>query len=249
MLTDCVLALWRRRVLTVLAVVLSVGLAGLTFIGVPPTQRSDAQVLFVPSPKQPGVDGPTNPFLALGGSIAVVASVVQTQVSDDETALALTRDGHKALYSVTPNLAENAGPVLLISTTDRSPSMAQSTMRAVIAAIDQNLRAIQARENIRKDLWVSSVVLTSSPRPVVVRTTQIKISVIAFAGILVLLVGGILVLERRRGRRTSQPSKPATRRSPRSAREVPAASAPPQTQQSRSKVKEAVPASDPREVS
>ncbi len=201
MLTECVLALWRRRLLVGLAALVAVGLGVAAYLVIPPAQQSDAQVLFVPSVKQPGVDGPTNPLLALGGSVAIVASVVQAQVSDDETALRLRDRGYTADYEVLPNLAENAGPALLVTTDDHSARMSRATLQAVIAEIDDNLGQIQTQEKIRRDLWVRSVVLTSSTTPTVVRTKPVKAGLVGTAGTGLVLLGLILVLERRRIRR------------------------------------------------
>jgi hypothetical protein len=168
------------------------------FVAVPPQQRSTAQVLFVPSIKQPGVDGPTNPFLSLGGSVAIVASLVQIGVVDDETAAGLAADGHLADYEVVPNLSENAGPVLVITTEHTSAAMAQSTLQAVIDVIKEDLRNRQVEQGVRPDLLVTAVVLTSSVKPEVIRKTQIQIAAISTAAVWIVFLALILLMERRR---------------------------------------------------
>jgi hypothetical protein len=200
MLTECIRALWRRRWWTILACVVALAAGAGAFLAVPPVQRTTAQVLFVPSVKQPGVDGPTNPFLSLGGSVAVVASIIQAEVSDDQTAAALAKSGHKAKYEVVPNLTENAGPVLIITTEDVDVDQSQGTMKAVIGAIKESLRTIQADQHIQSDLMVTSVVLTSS-KALPVRKAQAQVAVGASAAVLVLLVGIILLVERRQIRK------------------------------------------------
>ncbi len=198
MLFECVRALWRRRRLTMLAMVavLCVGFA--SFAVVKPTYESKAQVLFVPSVREPGIKGPTNPFLALGGSVAIVASVVQAQVSDDATATKLARSGNKATYEVTPNLLENAGPVLLLDAKDTSARSTRSTLSAVIEAIKTNLSALQDNQGVRDEYRVTAVVLTTSVKPEVVRKTQVKIAIVSVVVSLALLIGAILLVERRR---------------------------------------------------
>ncbi len=219
MLKECLRALWRRRVLSTLAVLVALGTGALAFVAVPPTQHSTAQVLFVPSVKQPGVEGPTNPFMAMTGAVAIVASVVQAQASDDRTASELADAGHTAKYEVTPNLAENAGPILLIDVTDPSVQNSSATRDAVIARIQDDLQAIQAEQGIDTDLLVRSVVLTSSPKPVVVHKNQIKLAVLGSVAALGFLVVLILLVERRRiarlarrGPTAVEPAAPASAR-------------------------------------
>lgn len=178
----------------VVAVATGVGAA----LVVPPTQQSMAQVLFVPSVKQPGVAGPTNPFLSLGGSVAIVASLVQISVSDDQTAQQLMEGGFRADFEVTPNLNENAGPVLIITTEDVSAEMAQRTLSAVVDAVQTDLRSLQDEQSVEQDLRVRAVVLTETTEPLVLRKTQIQVAVIAAGGVLLLSIGLLLLADRRR---------------------------------------------------
>lgn len=201
MLTEAARILWRRRLWVIVALITALGTASGAFVSTPPTQRSTAQVLFVPSVKQPGVDSPTNPFLSLGGSVAVVASLIQIGVSDDQTAESLARSGHTALYVVEPNLNENAGPVLIVTTESPSAANSQGTMNALIDVMKNDLRERQASQNVEPDLMVTTVVLTATEKPLVVRKTQLQISVGAAAAVFLLLIGFLLLVERRRGRR------------------------------------------------
>lgn len=189
----------RRLWVWVLASVLVAAGAGVgAAFAMPPTQQSMAQVLFVPSVKQPGVDGPTNPFLSLGGSVAVVASLIQISVSDDQTAQQLLDNGFRAEFEVVPNLNENAGPVLIVTTKDHSASMAQATLSAVVEVMQRDLKALQDDQNVAADLRVSAVVLTSTAKPLVIRKTQAQVAIAAFGGVFLLLVGLLLMVERRR---------------------------------------------------
>ncbi len=198
MLMEVARILWLRRLRVGLAVFAGLLAGAGTFMMIPPRQQSTAQVLFVPSAKQPGVDGPTNPFLSLGGSVAVVASLIQIQVSDEQTINALAQSGQTAKYQVVPNLTENAGPVLIITTDDVSAATAQSTLKAVIAVIQQDLRRAQVDQRVPEDLMVTSVVLTTSAKALIVRKAQVQDTVVAFIAVLVLLICVILLAERRR---------------------------------------------------
>lgn len=204
MLVEAARLLWQRRMWVALALIAALGAGAGAFVSTPPTQRSMAQVLFVPSVKQPGVEGPTNPFLSLSGSVAVVASLIQISVSDDQTVSALAGQGHTATYIVEPNLNENAGPVLIVTTESRSAAQAQGTMHALIETMKSDLRERQTEQGVRADLMVSLVVLTSTDKPTVVRKTQLQIAVAAMAATLVVLVGLLLLVDRRRLRRAAR---------------------------------------------
>lgn len=179
------------------AVLLSVFAGAGTFVVMHPDQQSQASVLLVPSVTQPGVVGPTNPLLSLGGSVAVVASVVQLAVSDDDTARTLASAGYTAKYTVLPDLTENAGPVLLITATGTSADTAQSTRDAIVTTIATRLKALQDDRKVPDDLRVSSVVLTSTSQVTTIRKVQIQLAVLVGGSLLAALLLGILLLERR----------------------------------------------------
>ena len=204
MLETSVRMLMRQVKLVVLAVVLG-GLAGAaTLILVPPVQNTSASVLFIPSLKQPGVEGATNPLLSHGGSVAIVATVIQIAVSDDATVERLTTAGHTALYAVVPNLTENAGPILLVTTQSTSAAQAQETRDAVVTAIAAALQKLQTDRQVPEDLRITTVTLTTSARPTPDHKKQIQLFVEAAGGTLAILVLLILLLERRRGPSSNQ---------------------------------------------
>lgn len=209
--------LLRRLPLVIIAGVIA-AVAGVgTWLMVPPTQQSTAAVLFVPSVKQPGVQGPTNPLLSLGNSVSIVASVVQIAVSDDHTVAVLADAGHTAKYEVVPDLSENAGPVLLITVEDPSFSQAEGTRDAVIAEVQRQLDVLQDERRVPSDLRVSSVVLTSSSEPKPIHKPQVQFALLATAGTLMVLLLLILDHERRaerRRRHTGREGERAPRRRP-----------------------------------
>ena len=193
------LRILRRLWAWVLVIVLvSAGAGAAVVYAVQPTQQSMAQVLLVPSVKQPGVDDPTNPFLSLSGSVAVVASLVQISVSDDRTAQQLWDDGFRAKFEVVPNLNENAGPVLIVTTEDRSAKMAQLTLDAVVDVMQTDLKALQDSQGVAEDLRVRAIVLTSTAKPEVIRKTQIQFAVAAVGAAFLVLIGLLLLAERGR---------------------------------------------------
>jgi capsular polysaccharide biosynthesis protein len=210
MLVNSARILLKRWVWVLLALVVAMAAGVGTFTLVTPMQESKAQVLLLPSNTEPGVDGPTNPFLSLGGSVAIVASVVQVAVTDQTSAQKLYDGGARAKYKVEPNLAENAGPVLLVTVDDKSAAMSESTMAAVVQAIKDQLLSIQNDRNVSKTLLITAVVLTQSPHPLPVRKTQTQLTILAAAGVLVILLVVLLLIERRRIRRSVRPAATAT---------------------------------------
>ncbi len=185
------------------------------FLAYPPTQQSKAAVLFVPSVKQPGVEGATNPLLELGGSVGVVASVLQIAVTADETVLALDEGGHTAKYEVLPDVSENAGPVLLVTAEDTDAATAEGTRDAVVAEISNRLTELQNARNVDPDLRVSTVLLTSAPTPEIVRKKQVQVSVATGCTTTAAILLLVLIRERRRnhpGVRDASPGEWTPRR-------------------------------------
>ena len=206
------LRILRRLWVWVLASVLVAAVAGVAAAYVvPPIQQSMAQVLFVPSVKQPGVEDPTNPLLSLGGSVAVVASLIQISVSDDQTAQRLLDDGFRAEFEVVPNLNENAGPVLIVTTEDHSADMAQATLSALVKVMQTDLKSLQDEQGVAANLRVSAIVLTSTSKPLVIRKTQAQVAIAVSAAVFLVLVGLLLLLERRRRAKAARPRKAARR--------------------------------------
>ena len=214
MLAYSITLLRRRLKFVVLAVVVSLACAAQVIIFVPPIQHSEASVLFVPSAKEPGVDEPTNPLLSLGGSVAIVASVVQVAVSDDQTATKLTDAGDSAEYLVVPDLGENAGPILNVTAEDPDPVVSQRTRDAVVQEITASLSALQNAQQVPATLRISTVVLTTTPEPTAIHKKQLQLTVIVFAGLMLASLGLILLLERRRRPGSREPSPPVVIKPP-----------------------------------
>lgn len=198
MLENSLRVLRRRWGLALLAVLAACAAAGSTFALVPPVQQSKAAVLFVPSIRQPGVEGPTNPLLELGGSVAVVASVVQIAVTDDQTSLELAAAGQTAKFEVVPDLGENAGPVLLVTAEDPDRDVARSTRDALVDRISEELERLQDSRGVSSDLRVTSVLLTSSPKAVALHKDQIQLAAVAGGSLLAALLLLLLLVDRRR---------------------------------------------------
>ena len=201
MLAECARILLRRWRWVAVALVLALiaGAAGYKIVG--PSQQSRAEVLFVPSAKQPGVTGATNPFRLLDSSLSAVASIVQVSVMDDKTMSKLIQAGDHAGYKVEPNLAQNAGPTLLVTVEDKAAAMVDRTLKAVLTQIQVTLRDLQAARNVPQDQYIDAVVLVQSPHPAPSRKAPIQAGVIAVVAVAFLSVLLILLGERRLHRR------------------------------------------------
>ena len=213
MLGNAVRMLRRRLVMVVVATAIALLAGGSVLFAVPPEQQSKGSVVFVPSIKQPGVEGPTNPLLSLGGSVAIVANVVQIAVTDDDTAQSLINAGHLSKYEVVPDLSENAGPVLTVTSTGSAPTDVVETRDAVIAAIVSKLQTLQDERQVPSDLRVTSVLLTSTNKVTSIHKTQIQLAVLVTAVVWVSLL--LLILIRERG--VERQARPRTRARPRAA--------------------------------
>lgn len=232
MLTESARMLWRRRIWVAVALLLAAAAGIGAYAAIKPGQESKAQVLFLGSIKQPGVSGPTNPFVNLGNSLAITASVVQQGVTSDQTAQQLFKAGNEAAYTVEPNLAENAGPVLLVTVDDTSAAMVEKTLKGVLSAITAQLKTLQVDQHVPRDLFITAQTFTQSPHPAAVHKAQTQKAVIAFLAVLVILVATILLVERfrvsRRAKRAAAPEPEPTvargdTRSPRSVTSPPVA--------------------------
>jgi hypothetical protein len=198
MLTESARILARRWLWAAASLVAALIVGVAVYAVVPPTQDSNATVLLVPSSVQPGVVGRTNPFYSLGGSTLVMTTVVEVLVTDDKTSTRLASQGYRAKYEVTPNLAVNAGPTLLVKVTDKSASMAQSTLAAVLREVAAQLRTVQTGQGVTPDLMITSVALTQSTHATADHKNQIQIGAIVTVAALFLLFTLILLWERRR---------------------------------------------------
>lgn len=204
MLATTLEMLLRRWPLLVVAVILALLAGGGTAVAVPPTQRSVASVLFLPSLTQPGVAGQTNPLLELDSSVSIVAAVVQIGVSDDQTMAKLADAGLTAKYTVEQDARANSGPVLLVTTESVSAKISTETRDILLSEISNRLQKIQDDRVVPANLRVNDFVLSESQKPTLVHKAQIQKAVIAAGGAFVVMIVLILLLERRADRRRNR---------------------------------------------
>lgn len=197
MLIECLLALVRRWVWVTLAIVMATGCGVGTYMAVRPVQEAQSQILFLPAKRQPGVPGLTNPFLNLGGSVAIVATAIRISVDSDSVHKEIYDAGYTGEFTIVNNLSENAGPTLIVTVEDADPEVSLSTLDAVTREIAKSLQSVQEQQGVDRDLFVRSLPLTRPIKPKVIRSTQIQLSVLVLAGSLAVLLAAILFLDNR----------------------------------------------------
>ncbi|MBD3782028.1 MAG: hypothetical protein IE926_03580 [Micrococcales bacterium] len=196
MLIDTARLLLRRWLLVVLALVVSVGAGVVAVVVTPPTYQSRAQVLFLPPTSQPGIDGKVNPFLALGAALGVTADIVRLDVSDDTTRAELVARGAIENYEVVPYLAENGGPILIVTAEGRRAQQTRDTVNQVVEVISRDLRSLQASADAPSGSFITATPLTETPKPERLYKNQIRSAALAAPGALVLLLALIVVGDR-----------------------------------------------------
>ena len=201
MLIDTARLFLRRWPFVVLAVLLACGAGGLAVYLTPPTYSSQAQVLFLPPTTQPGVEGKVNPFLALGAALGVTADIVRLDVSDDGTRATLSGQGAIEDYEVTPYLAENGGPILIVTAEDVDAARTKTTVALVVARIADDLRSLQASAQAPSGSYITSTPLTETPEPEKSVKDQIRAAAVVAPAVLVVLLVGIVVGDDLAGRR------------------------------------------------
>jgi hypothetical protein len=202
MLADFLRVLLRRWLWVVAAAVIAILGSSAVFIKIGPTQQATAELLLLPSTRAPGVDKPVNPFVGLDTSLSVVGHIIQVSVSNQATSTQLYQAGNRARYKIAPNVAQNSGPTLIVTVDDKSATMVEKTLGAVITEMKNSLNQIQLSQDIPSAQYISLQLLTASPHATPVRKSQIQSAFVTGVGLFGCLVALILLVERIRARKT-----------------------------------------------
>lgn len=193
--------LLRRWPLVLAAVVVASIASYLAVVLTPTTYESRAQVLFVPPVQQPGVDGPVNPFMAMGAALGVTADIVRLRAGDDSTRAELVDEGALEDYEVVTYLAENGGPILNVSAQGSSADETRRTVSLVVDRITRDLRALQESADAPSGSYIRATLLTQTPVPEPSLTNRARAAAVVAAGVLFLLASMIVVGDRVAARR------------------------------------------------
>ncbi len=178
MLNETVRLLLKRWPLVVATFMVSV-LAGFAGWNLTPLQyQSESQVLFLPPTQQAGVEGKTNPFLFFGASLGITADIVRINVSDDDSRTDLIARGAVRDYEVRPYLAENGGPILIVSAKSGDGAQTQATVGLVAQAIQDDLDAVQNSAKAPGTSRITATVLTQTAEAKPIYKNRIRLSVV-----------------------------------------------------------------------
>lgn len=202
MLIDTVRLLLRRWLFVLLACALAT-LAGVgAWVSTPLQYQSQAQVLFLPPTLQPDVKGGrVNPFLVLGKAVTVTADIIRIDVSDAESRASLVAKGALPDYQVVTSVAQNGGPILIVTAVGDSPVSTQRTMALVVKEISTTLRDVQRAASAPAGFYISATQLTATPAAQPVQQNRVRLAAAAAGGALLLLLALIIVVDRWRGSR------------------------------------------------
>lgn len=199
--------LWRRWYITILGLLATVGLVLGAVSLVPVKYEAKSYVLLLPPSAKDG----SNPLLSLGGLQSTV-DVLARAMLDATTADALKRQGVTATYTVARDLTTD-GPVLVVTTDDKTSSGALSANADVVARLAPTMLALQSQQAVKTSSLISLQEINKATTTAVLRKSQIRALLVAVAvGILLTVLLAALIdglVLRRRSRRTQKGSLPS----------------------------------------
>lgn len=201
LLAETLRVVLRRWPLIVALLLVTSAAAVGSFSATSPTYVSTAQVLFLPPLTAGGPDAPRNPFLALGQALNITSGIVQTGVTDQESSARVLEETGSADYSVTPNLNENGGPTLIVTTKDSRPAVSARTRDVVVEDIEERMQALQTAARAPSNAWITTSILTESPRPEREYKTQLRSGIAVGGAGFVVSFAMVFLLERMRSAR------------------------------------------------
>jgi hypothetical protein len=206
------LARWKWLVISGLVIALAAA-AGAVFL-TPPTQTVTSSYLFLsPVRNADGIAG--NPFLQLGNGVAQAVDVLSLSLMDGETVRGYTEDAPDLTYVAARDTALSA-PVLEISVEYTDPDIAFATLDSLGEMMTDRLETIQREAGAPRTQWITASQLTRDPEPELGFGDAIRNAVLAFGGVLFVVLSSAALLERRRLRKTeaagSTVDRPAVRK-------------------------------------
>ena len=169
-------ALWRRRRLLPVGVLLTAALCLSAFWVMSAQYLVSARVLLVPAVSE-SEDGGSNPYLNLGG-LEPAASVLASTVTAAESARELERRGVTGAFDVYRD-PFTGGPVLLVEVQDDSPSAALTGLGLVLDQLPITLDRLQDEVGVAPLSRSASTIISRDQRAAVVRKSQTRAVVVA----------------------------------------------------------------------
>ncbi|MDQ4504341.1 hypothetical protein [Sinomonas sp. ASV322] len=209
-------AMLRRFIwLVVIGVVLAGGAGAAGFLVSPKGYEMTARFLLL-SPLRNAEGQVGNPFLDLGNGVASLAEVVSTSLTDDATVLNY-RDKYPGLeYAVARDVGTNA-PVIIVKVDASKEAEAKAALEDLSEAVPGKISDLQKGAGAPQNLWVTSTTLTRDTRAKPIYTVPLRTGISAGAGVLLVDLLIVALLERRRARRAATASAGAPAAVPTSA--------------------------------
>jgi hypothetical protein len=178
-------------VLATIAILVAVATVGVVYLKVPTTYSGNAIVLLlspitgglsVPAPEKGPRPAPLpvrNPYLVSADqSLFVLAQVISTDLTSDQTKALLERDGQKANYLVS---VRSDQPAIVIAVTDHDRNRIVERLNDLIAIAQTDLTQRQLAAGVPKDTWATSNV---SSVPLSMTKTKSKLTTLIIAAAL-----------------------------------------------------------------
>lgn len=206
-------ALWRRKLLTALGLVVTICLAVGAAVATGPSYESEAIVVLIPPTPDQGVK---NPYLYLAG-LNQARDIVERSLGSEEVQAELKKRDATAQYTVTED-PMSAGPLLVITADAATKDQVNKTLTALLDNVAPSAKRLQDRLNIAPSAQIKTLEITRDEEPKVVRKSQMRTAIMAGAlglGLSLLavaLVDGLLTRRRRdedsAGSTGDQPEQP-----------------------------------------
>jgi hypothetical protein len=216
-LLDWLGILLRRWWLTLSLLLLALGGTGAMAFVTPWTYEAKADLVFLASPFQ-SKDAGGNPWLVFDSSLTVTAEVVGREMMDDRTAAGLAARGLTAQYEIGV-APDSTGPVLSVQVSGEDARVTKATLDALVAAIPQRLRQMQANEGVEPRAMIKTSLVTASSKAALAATGKLRTLVmVLFVGlaltVAVPLFAEVISERRKRGRTPPPDRRPESGRPP-----------------------------------
>jgi len=185
--------IWRRRrLLTVLLLILALvgGVAAL--IGLPRAYQSDSSVILLPSRSAARQNG-GNPYLSFTPSLTLTAEALSQELMGPGVTQDLIARGFPSPYTVAlaPDTTTTTGSVLLVTVTGSNKNLVEGTLTAVTGEIGTKLLQLQGK--VTAPNRIRALTLSSSPYATL-NVSQTARPLVTIAVLELLLALGIPVL-------------------------------------------------------
>jgi hypothetical protein len=201
--------LLRRWYVTLPGLIFVAAISVLTASKVPPKYQANSYVLLLPPASSVGPGG--NQFLALGG-LEATTDVLARAMSDIATVNALQAEGVGPSDYVVVRDASTSGPVLQVTTTDKTAAQALADNALVVVRLAPTLAQLQQSVNVNPIDQVTAKRINQAREATVQLKSQLRalLVVIALGLILVIIVAALVDgpmstrAERRRSARSAE---------------------------------------------